>query len=172
MVAPATFQDELVARMSRCWRELRRGPATIVVRDQIFGTGDDAFEPAQVDVLELLVQRDGRRMSELAAALGVDPSTVTRTLQRMEHGGLAVRTPHDHDGRGVTVHITAAGRRGHDIVLGRRRQIVEQLLAGFDDDDRLRLVELVERFIVGTTDYVALGAPNGSAHGSPAAAAG
>ena len=144
----------------------------MVIRDEIFGTGDDAFEPAQVDVLELLVQRDGRRMSELAAALGVDPSTVTRTLQRMEHCGLAERTPHDHDGRGVTVHITPAGQRGHDIVLGRRRQIVEQLLARFDDDDRLQLVELVERFIVGSADYVALGAASGSAHGSPAAAAG
>src|ERR687898_1142821 len=104
-------------------------------------------------------------MSELAAALGVDPSTVTRTLQRMEHAGLAVRTPHDHDGRGVTVHITPAGQGGHDIVLGRRRQIIEQLLARFDDDDRLRLVELVERFIVGTADYVALAAPDGSAQG-------
>jgi DNA-binding MarR family transcriptional regulator len=97
---------------------------------------------------------------------------VTRTLQRMEQCGLAVRTPHDHDGRGVTVHITAAGRRGHDIVLGRRRDIVEQLLARFDDDDRLRLVELVERFIAGTADYVAHAAPNASAQGTPAVAAG
>ena len=30
-------------------------------------------------------------MSDLAAALRVDPSTVTRTMQRMEAGGLAKR---------------------------------------------------------------------------------
>lgn len=172
MVALAALQDEVVERMARCWRELRRGPATMIVRDRIFGTDDGDFEPAQVDVLELLVQRDGWRMNELASALGVDPSTVTRTLQRMEHAGLAVRTPHDHDGRVVMVHITTAGQRGHDIVLGRRRDILEQLLARFDDDDRLQLVELVERFIVDTYEYVGLGAPRGPAHGSPAAAAG
>ena len=34
-------------------------------------------------------------MTDLAAELGVDPSTVTRTLQRMEAAGLAKRVPDD-----------------------------------------------------------------------------
>ena len=41
-------------------------------------------EVVEMDVLDLLVLQDERRMSDLAAALRVDPSTVTRTLQRME----------------------------------------------------------------------------------------
>ena len=80
--------------VGRAWRELRRGASTDVARraTSSAGTGEpDSIEPGQLDVLDLLGVRDGRRMSDLAAALRVDPSTVTRTLQRMEAAGLARR---------------------------------------------------------------------------------
>ncbi|MGH9272838.1 MAG: MarR family winged helix-turn-helix transcriptional regulator [Ilumatobacteraceae bacterium] len=167
-MAVSAAPDDLVGRMAAAWRELRRGPAAAIVRDRLFGTGDDAVEPAQVDVLDLLVRRDGWRMNELASALLVDPSTITRTVQRMEVAGLALRSPHDHDGRVVTVHLTDVGRRCQRTVAERRREVVGQLLARFDADDARRLVELAERFVDETYDYVGLS----SALGSPAAAAG
>ena len=63
-------------------------------------------------------------MSDLAAALRVDPSTVTRTLQRMEAAGLAARVPDTDDGRVVTVRLTDEGRRRHGLVAGRRTAIL------------------------------------------------
>ena len=160
--------DDMVERMARCWREMRRGPATTIVRDRLFGAGEDALDPVQVDVLDLLVSREEWRMNELASALAVDPSTVTRTLQRMEAAGLAVRTPHDHDGRVVTVHITPAGEECQETVMTRRREIVGEIFAGLDAEDQARLVELVERFIALAYAYVGLE----QTFGSPAAAAG
>jgi DNA-binding MarR family transcriptional regulator len=160
--------DDLLDRMARCWRELRRGPATVIVRDRLFGTGDDCVDPAHVDVLDLLVVRDGWRMNELASALNVDPSTVTRTLQRMELAGLAVRTPHDSDGRVVTVFITAAGRECQRVVRARRKETIANILAGFDPGDRQQLVHLVELFIAAAYDYVGLR----QTFGSSASAAG
>ncbi len=83
--------DDASARIGRAWRELRRGTVHGVLAERLFGQpGEpDAVEPGQLDVLDLLASRDDRRMSDLAAALRVDPSTVTRTLQRMEAAGLA-----------------------------------------------------------------------------------
>ena len=77
--------------MAALWRELRRGASTTVVRDRMFGTGDEAIEPGHMDVLDLLHREEPRRMNDLAAALRVDPSTVTRAIQRMEADGLVRR---------------------------------------------------------------------------------
>jgi DNA-binding MarR family transcriptional regulator len=86
----------------------------------------------------------------------------------MEAAGLAVRTPHDHDGRVVTVHITPAGEDCQQTVMTRRREIVGEIFAGLDIEDQARLVELVERFIALAYSYVGLE----QTFGSPAAAAG
>ena len=88
----------------------RRRPTLI---DDLLGRHGDAgsIEPGQLDILDILTVRDNRRMSDLAPSLHVDPSTVTRTLQRMELNGLAVRVGAPDDGRVVTVHLTDEGRR-------------------------------------------------------------
>ena len=152
--------DDVVARMGRAWRELRRGAATGVVRDQLFGVGADAVEPGHMDVLDLLVQRPEWRMSELAAALRVDPSTVTRTLQRMEAAGLAERhAPASGDRRAVIVKPTATGRQRHASIAAKRVTIITEIMAPLSDDEREQLVDLLERFIESADKFVAGRAP-------------
>ena len=151
--------DDPTSRMGRAWRELRRGASTAVIRDRVFGTGADAIEPTQLDVLDLLVLREHWRMSDLAIALRVDPSTVTRTLQRMEASGLARRTPDEFDGRVVIVHPTAAGRERHADVAARRTAILSELLGPFTEAEREQLVALLERFIEMLDKYVAEAPP-------------
>ena len=146
--AADTPGDDVVARMGRAWRELRRGASTGVVRDQLFGVGADAVEPGHMDVLDLLVQRPEWRMSELAAALRVDPSTVTRTLQRMEAAGLAERhSPASGDRRAVIVMPTATGRQRQASIAAKRVTIITEIMAPLSENDREQLVELLERFI-------------------------
>ncbi len=153
-------RDDVVARMGRAWRELRRGTSTGVVRDELFGVGADAVEPGHMDVLDLLVQRPEWRMSELAAALRVDPSTVTRTLQRMEAAGLAERhSPASGDRRAVIVKPTATGRERQASIAAKRVRIVTEIMAPLSDDERKQLVELLERFIESADKFVAERAP-------------
>jgi DNA-binding MarR family transcriptional regulator len=154
--AAATPGDELVARMGRAWRDLRRGATTAVLRDRVFGVGPGAVEPGHMDVLDLLVQRGRCRMSELAGALRVDPSTVTRTLQRMEAAGLARRVPSTSgDRRAVIVTLTPTGRERHAAVAVRRATMLTQLMERFSDSEQTRLVDLLERFIESADKYVA-----------------
>jgi DNA-binding MarR family transcriptional regulator len=148
---------EVGVRMGRAWRELRRGASTLVVIEELFGPpgGRDSVEPVHLDVLDLLTARGDLRMSDLAAELRVDPSTVTRTLQRMEAAGLAKRVPDGDDGRVVKVHLTAEGTRLQGVVSGRRAAMIDAILRGFGEEDRDQLVELLERFIDAVDKYAA-----------------
>lgn len=155
--AAGTGSAEASARMGRAWRELRRGAATAVLIERLFGVpGEpDSVEPGQLDVLDLLTSRNDWRMSDLAAVLRVDPSTVTRTLQRMEAARLAERIPASGDGRVVKVRLTEEGRRLHGVVAGRRTEILNGIFGSFTAADRDRLVELLDRFVESLEKYVA-----------------
>ncbi len=140
--------------MARLWRELRRGGSTAVVRDRMFGTGADGIEPGHMDVLDLLEGGSPRRMSDLAGALRVDPSTVTRAIQRMEAEGLVQRSPAPEDGRGIAVTATQLGKTRWADVAQRRFEIVQQILTPISLSEQRQLVELLGRFVTSLDGYV------------------
>ena len=157
--APVDFTDPLESehafRIALAWRELRRGASAAALRDPFFGTGDDALDPGQMDTLDLLIQRPEWRMSELAEALRVDPSTATRAVQRLVNDGLAERQPSGADGRVVMVVASAEGRRRHEDVAMRRVHAMGRLLAVFDATERADLADLMMRFVHSLDDLVA-----------------
>ena len=57
-----------------------------------------------------LLDRDGQTQSELLDSVGLDHSTVSKSLRRMQDAGLLVREPADHDRRVMVVHLTDKGR--------------------------------------------------------------
>jgi DNA-binding MarR family transcriptional regulator len=69
--------------------------------------------PRQCAVLRILSMGKGERLSDLAEAVGISPSAMTRALDRMEKQGL-LRRVHGSmdDGRAATVEIT---ERGSDV---------------------------------------------------------
>jgi DNA-binding MarR family transcriptional regulator len=136
-------------RIFVAWRELRRGAGMASLRDVLYGTGDDALDPAQVDALELLLERGTWRMSDLAAALYIDASTATRTIDRLVLGGLAVRQPATDDARGIVVSATATGRRQCVRIRRGRQVLVREFMEEFDEDERERLARLMQRLVSG-----------------------
>ncbi len=56
---------------------------------------------------------DKRRMQDLAAAMYLSQSALSRTVARLEKGGLVSRTHCVDDRRGVFVELTEAGFRRH-----------------------------------------------------------
>jgi DNA-binding MarR family transcriptional regulator len=149
---------ELAQRVGTAWKELRRGAAMAAVRDWFYGTGEDALELGQVDTLDLLAAHDSWRMTDLADALRVDPSTATRAVQRLVRAGLAERRPSDEDGRVVMVSATMHGRACHEAISRRRRQAMESMLGEFDARERRHLADLLERF-VAALDHLAAELP-------------
>lgn len=159
---------KLAVRIGTSWVELRRGAGMVAVRDYLFGTGDDALEQGQMDTLDLLAKQSAWRMSELADALRVDPSTATRAVQRLVSSGLAARSQSDEDGRVVMVQITTAGRLRYEDVSARRSLLMSHMLAAYTAEERPVLAEMLERFIGAVDSFVEelQTSPNGNANSS------
>src|SRR3954452_2330587 len=68
------------------------------------------LHPGQELLLMHLLDRDGQTQSELLESVGLDPSTVSKSLRRMQDAGLVSREPAEHDRRVMIVHLTAKGR--------------------------------------------------------------
>ncbi len=68
------------------------------------------LHPGQELLLMQLLDRDGQTQSELLDSVGLDHSTVSKSLRRMQDAGLLVREPATHDRRVMVVHLTDKGR--------------------------------------------------------------
>lgn len=145
---------EVAKRIGFAWRDMRRGSSASDVRDTIFGIGGSALDPGQMDALDLLVTVPSCRMSELAEYLRIDPSSATRAVQRLIKDNLAERVEHEGDGRVVAIAATERGRKIHEQVDTRRRELIFSVLEEFNETEQHQLAELLERFLTSVDDYV------------------
>jgi DNA-binding MarR family transcriptional regulator len=145
---------ELAVQIGRSWVQIRRGASMGSLREYLLGTGDEALEQGQMDSLDLLARQPSWRMSDLAEALRIDPSTATRAVQRLVGSGLAVRTPNEDDGRVVMVEITDAGRSRHADVNARRGELMTHMLGAFTPEERPILADMLARFVAAVDAFV------------------
>ncbi|MFD9324062.1 MarR family winged helix-turn-helix transcriptional regulator [Streptomyces sp. NPDC060053] len=68
------------------------------------------LHPGQELLLMQLFDRDGQTQGELLERVGLDHSTVSKSLRRMQEAGLLTREPAPHDRRVMVVSLTDAGR--------------------------------------------------------------
>ncbi|HXA28434.1 MAG TPA: MarR family transcriptional regulator [Candidatus Angelobacter sp.] len=110
-------------------------------------TGDHPYLEAAIDALcGLLVERGPTRLTDLADALWLDKSTVTRQIATLEAAGLAHRVPDPSDGRAALVGLTDEGRDLLSRVRQGRREGLRQTLSEWSADDVARFAALLERF--------------------------
>lgn len=151
---------DLAVRIGLAWREIRRGASAGLLRDFLYTIESDSLEASQIelgqmDTLDLLATRPSWRMSELAEALRVEPSTATRAVQRLERAGLARRRPSAADGRVVKVEITDAGCEVHRTVVARRSELMTHIVGKYSADELPVFVDLLERFVGAVDGFVA-----------------
>ncbi|MEY3805584.1 MAG: hypothetical protein RIR69_396 [Actinomycetota bacterium] len=155
---PANEENlEMVGRIGRAWREIRRGSSASTLRQSIYGScenNDVTVEPGQMDALDLLVTVDSCRMGDLAEHLRIDPSTATRAVQRLIKDNLACKVHHEGDGRVVEVAATDKGRHVHTVVAERRRKIILGIMTRFSKAERVQLADFLERFVAATDSVV------------------
>lgn len=101
--------------------------------------------PGQEIMLGRLADHGEARQSRLVAELGLDPSTVTKMLQRLERQGLVERRADPGDRRASVVAVTASGRALQTDIDASWRRLDALTCEGFDEADRRRLAELLDR---------------------------
>lgn len=68
------------------------------------------LNPSEINVLANLADGRGRTVSQLGAAAGTKPTTLTSVLDRLERRGHITRTARAGDRRSVLIQLTDAGR--------------------------------------------------------------
>ncbi len=71
--------------------------------------GIGTIKPAYLGVLLSLWDEDGLKANELGKRAGLEPSTMTGLLDRMERDGLVKREPDPNDRRAHRIHLTQEG---------------------------------------------------------------
>jgi DNA-binding MarR family transcriptional regulator len=135
----------LAAELSTCWRELGSILASRRLHASLHPELGTSLTPSKLRGLELLAQHDGLRIGELADRVGVDDTTATRLVDRLEELGLAERHSEEGDRRAILVGLTADGRELVAGVAVRRQQFFADVLATLDADERIQLVRLTEK---------------------------
>ncbi|GHA81712.1 MarR family winged helix-turn-helix transcriptional regulator [Streptomyces termitum] len=104
---------------------------------------DLGLYPGQELMMMRLWDCGAARQSELIQSLGLDPSTVTKMLQRLEQCGYVRRSPDPADRRAVLVETTERGRALRAGVERAWSDLEESSLAGLDPAGRAELARLL-----------------------------
>ena len=100
----------------------------IAVATSSLGAAAEDTTIAQYRALVVLASRGAQRMTDLAGALDVTPSTAGRMCDRLLRKALIRRHRTRADRRAVQVSITAAGREIVDQATARRRALIAGIL--------------------------------------------
>ncbi len=121
--------------------------ATSILRAELAAAAGPRVKPAYLGALMSLWNEEGLRAVELARRAGLEPSTTTGLLDRMEADGLIERRPDPTDRRALTIHLTAQGRALREPVLGVVARMLARATRGISpqrlDDAR----EVLRRFL-------------------------
>jgi hypothetical protein len=101
-------------------------------------------------------------MGELASALRVDPSAVTRAVLPLEQLGFVARAKDPNDGRAVLVQITARGRIRLELARSQGLHMWAEALQEFSDRELVTFAKLMRR-LAGSFEALLFG------NGPPAA---
>jgi MarR family transcriptional regulator, organic hydroperoxide resistance regulator len=96
-------------------------------------------------VLSALIAEPGRTQLAVGHALGLDKTTLTSLLDRLETDGLIVRSLDPHDRRARIPEITTAGRRIQARVTQARDHAEAELLQAFSAQEQCLLRDLLTR---------------------------
>jgi len=99
----------------------------------------------QTPVLLALWAQDGLTQSELTERLNRSPSTITKTVQRLEKAGFVQRCPDDSDERISHVYLTDAGRAIRPAVEKVWKKLDQQLFAGLNPQELTLLADFLAR---------------------------
>jgi DNA-binding MarR family transcriptional regulator len=154
--------SDLAARLESAFRLL--GKRIYLASARQLGTVNPGLDKASIPLLATLEERHDMRPSDVAVAVELHLSTVSRQLRQLERLGLVTRRPDGDDGRACRISLTARGRESLSLVRTSRAAMLDEVFRGWPDADKHHLLRLLDRLLAG------LAAPPGVTSPPPATA--
>jgi DNA-binding MarR family transcriptional regulator len=123
---------------------------TAYLKREMADAGVAQVRPAYLGVLMSLWREDGLRGVELGRRAGLEPSTMTGLLDRMERDGLCERRPDPDDRRAQRIHLTAEGKKVRRAVEGVVDRTLKELFEGVGEKDLDSLKKTLGRVLKNT----------------------
>ncbi len=130
---PATPEEAVIGLLMQAGRKLRtRHP-------------EDQVDPSTFPLVRALMCHDGMRLSDLAAKVDLDASTVSRQIKQLEDKNIVERTTDPADGRASLVRLTSYGEEHMQAAFRRRFLRIKTVLDPWSEDDKTHLKTLLTR---------------------------
>jgi DNA-binding MarR family transcriptional regulator len=108
---------------------------TSALKKGFVDAGVQKVRPAYLCVMMSLWEEDGLKVIELGKKAGLEPSTMTGLLDRMERDGLVSRTMDPRDRRVLRIYLNETGRNVRDPVLKVIDDVLADVFAGISKED-------------------------------------
>lgn len=115
--------------------------------------GDVDLERSSYGILCLLADDGPQRLGAIATAFRLDPSTVTRQVQTVVNLGLAEKATDPTDRRATVLSLTDEGLETVTTARTWRRQMLDQIIAGWTDEERQQFVDALARFNTSVDEF-------------------
>jgi DNA-binding MarR family transcriptional regulator len=136
----STYNDPLIRNFRDILRRLER---------VIFMQNNEAccsgVTLAQCHTLMEIESKEKESLTELAKTLGLDKSTISRTIDGLVHNGLVDRTIPEENRRMATLQLTEAGKNICNSINSRNDQYFTETLSILTDSEKETLINLLEK---------------------------
>jgi DNA-binding MarR family transcriptional regulator len=130
---PTTPEEAVIGLLMQAGRKLQtRHPA-------------DCVDPSVFPLAKILMCHQAMRVSDLAARIDLDASTVSRQIKQLEDKGIIERTADPADGRASLVRLTPQGEDEIQSAFQRRFLRIKAALDPWSDQDKAALTTLLNR---------------------------
>lgn len=120
---------------------------TSALKKGFASAGLESLKPAYLGVLMSLWYEDGLKVTELGRRAGLEPSTMTGLLDRMERDGLVTRSTTPGDRRVQHIHLTREGQGIRETVLKVLNRTLARLFSGISREDLNRTKEILRNVL-------------------------
>ena len=151
---PATLAAETLAQLEDALTTIVRHAGLPRVRQRLLAEAGLAIDASAYPRLGAPNGRGSARLTDLAAEVGLEPSTVSRQVKSLQGAGLLTREADPTDGRASVLCLTADGRRALRKVREARRRLMADLVADLSPSEQATLAgllgRLADRFLEGS----------------------
>lgn len=89
-------------------------------------------------------KEDGTPSTNISSRMGMEPTSLTRTLKSMEEKGLIYRKPNPADGRGVLIYLTKEGKEKRELSKQTVLKFNETVRKHVSDEKIMHFMEVAE----------------------------
>jgi len=119
--------------------------------------GDVSLERSAYGIMCQLADEGPQRLGALAAAFGLDPSTITRQVRDLENAGFASRQTDPSDRRASVLDLTPCGRQVLEQSREHRRFKLKEALSNWSSSDLNDFGRLLQEFNTSMDRLAAFG---------------